>query len=212
MQGAHRARRRRLRLQYHGGGAATPPRSGVGPYEVPHVAIDAYGAHTNNPPCGAMRGFGAVQACFGYESQMDALAAALGLDPVEIRVRNAVSTGDTHADRPGGRLAGPARGDAAPGRVRARAETSQCRPAPAARRGGQHHPRRGRRARRRLRRRHQEHLLLGGLRRLLDRTGTAASRRRIAGGRRAHRRRRGRPGTGHAAGADRPDRARRCSR
>jgi CO/xanthine dehydrogenase Mo-binding subunit len=66
---------------------------GVGPYEVPHIAIDAYGARTNNPPCGAMRGFGAVQACYAYESQMDALAAKLGLDPVEIRVRNAVSQG-----------------------------------------------------------------------------------------------------------------------
>jgi xanthine dehydrogenase D subunit len=66
---------------------------GVGPYEVPHVAIDAYGARTNNPPCGAMRGFGAVQACFAYESQMDALAAKLGIDPVEVRVRNAVSEG-----------------------------------------------------------------------------------------------------------------------
>jgi len=42
---------------------------GVGPYEVSHVKIDAYGAYTNNPPCGAMRGFGAVQACFAYESQ-----------------------------------------------------------------------------------------------------------------------------------------------
>src|SRR5258705_8609184 len=66
---------------------------GVGPYEVPYVEIDAYGARTNNPPCGAMRGFGAVQACYAYESQMDALAAELGLDPVEIRVRNAVSQG-----------------------------------------------------------------------------------------------------------------------
>ncbi len=66
---------------------------GVGPYEVPHVAIDAYGARTNNPPCGAMRGFGAVQACYAYESQMDALAEKLGLDPVELRVRNAVSQG-----------------------------------------------------------------------------------------------------------------------
>jgi xanthine dehydrogenase D subunit len=72
------------------GNAAT---LGVGPYEVPHVAIDVYGARTNNPPCGAMRGFGAVQTCFAYESQMDALAAKLGLDPVEIRVRNAVSQG-----------------------------------------------------------------------------------------------------------------------
>ncbi len=54
---------------------------GVGPYDVPNVAIDAYGAYTNNPPCGAMRGFGAVQACFAYESQMDKLAAALGARP-----------------------------------------------------------------------------------------------------------------------------------
>ena len=58
---------------------------GVGPYEVPNVEMDAYGVYTNNPPCGAMRGFGAVQACFAYESQMDKLAAALGLDPVEVR-------------------------------------------------------------------------------------------------------------------------------
>ena len=66
---------------------------GAGPYEVPHVAVDAYGARTNNPPCGAMRGFGAVQACFAYESQMDALAAKLGMDPVDFRARNAVSQG-----------------------------------------------------------------------------------------------------------------------
>jgi CO/xanthine dehydrogenase Mo-binding subunit len=49
--------------------------------------------YTNNPPCGAMRGFGAVQACFAYESQMDKLAAAVGLDPVSLRVRNALSEG-----------------------------------------------------------------------------------------------------------------------
>jgi xanthine dehydrogenase D subunit len=66
---------------------------GVGPYDVPHVSVDAYGVYTNNPPCGAMRGFGAVQACFAYESQMDRLAAALGLDPVELRMRNALTTG-----------------------------------------------------------------------------------------------------------------------
>ena len=58
--------------------AANAATLGVGPYEVPHVAMDAYVAYTNNPPCGAMRGFGAVQACFAYESQMDKLAAALG--------------------------------------------------------------------------------------------------------------------------------------
>ncbi|MDQ3402299.1 MAG: xanthine dehydrogenase subunit D [Actinomycetota bacterium] len=66
---------------------------GVGPYEVPNVHLDGYGLYTNNPPCGAMRGFGAVQACFAYESQMDKLAAKLGIDPVELRIRNAVREG-----------------------------------------------------------------------------------------------------------------------
>jgi len=70
---------------------------GVGPYEVDHIAIDAYGAYTNNPPCGAMRGFGAVQACFAYESQMDALAEALGMDPLDVRARNAVKQGSVIA-------------------------------------------------------------------------------------------------------------------
>ncbi|WP_433615097.1 xanthine dehydrogenase subunit D [Dactylosporangium sp. CA-139114] len=68
---------------------------GVGPYRVPSVTVDGYAVYTNNPPCGAMRGFGAVQACFAYESQMDRLAAALGLDPVALRARNALEPGDT---------------------------------------------------------------------------------------------------------------------
>ncbi len=68
---------------------------GAGPYVVPSVHIDAYGVYTNNPPCGAMRGFGNVQAAFGYEAQMDKLAAALGLDPVEFRCKNAMSQGST---------------------------------------------------------------------------------------------------------------------
>ncbi|MET8868303.1 molybdopterin cofactor-binding domain-containing protein [Nonomuraea sp. NPDC004580] len=66
---------------------------GVGPYEVPNVHVDATGVYTNNPPCGAMRGFGAVQACYAYESQMDLLAQACGLSPVEVRTRNAVAQG-----------------------------------------------------------------------------------------------------------------------
>ena len=66
---------------------------GIGPYVVPNVTMDCWGAYTNNPPCGAMRGFGAVQAAFAYESQMDRAAAALGMDPVELRVRNAMSEG-----------------------------------------------------------------------------------------------------------------------
>jgi xanthine dehydrogenase D subunit len=68
---------------------------GAGPYVVPNVHIDAYGVYTNNPPCGAMRGFGSVQAAFGYEAQMDKLAAALGMDPVEFRCQNAMEMGST---------------------------------------------------------------------------------------------------------------------
>jgi xanthine dehydrogenase D subunit len=64
-----------------------------GPYEVPNALIDSYVVYTNNPPCGAMRGFGAVQACFAYESQMDKVADALGMDPVELRTKNAFETG-----------------------------------------------------------------------------------------------------------------------
>jgi CO/xanthine dehydrogenase Mo-binding subunit len=66
---------------------------GAGPYDVPNASIDCWGAYTNNPPCGAMRGFGAVQAGFAYESQMDKLAAAVGVDPVTIRLRNAMAEG-----------------------------------------------------------------------------------------------------------------------
>jgi xanthine dehydrogenase D subunit len=66
---------------------------GAGPYVVPNVHIDCYGVYTNNPPCGAMRGFGSVQAAFGYEAQMDKLAVALGMDPVEFRCKNAMEQG-----------------------------------------------------------------------------------------------------------------------
>jgi xanthine dehydrogenase D subunit len=69
-------------------------RFACGPYRVPNAVVDATVVRTNNPPCGAMRGFGAVQACFGHESQMDKLAARLGMDPVELRLRNALTSGD----------------------------------------------------------------------------------------------------------------------
>lgn len=65
----------------------------VGPYVVDDVDIEAIALYTNNPPCGAMRGFGAVQACFAYEAQMDKLAARLGMDPVEFRRLNAMEQG-----------------------------------------------------------------------------------------------------------------------
>ncbi len=66
----------------------------AGPYRVPNARVRSVGAYTTNPPAGAMRGFGAVQACFAYEAQMDKLAAALDMDPVVLRARNAVEDGD----------------------------------------------------------------------------------------------------------------------
>jgi xanthine dehydrogenase D subunit len=65
----------------------------AGPYEVPNAEIDAYVVYTNNPPCGAMRGFGSVQTCFAHESQMDRLAAELGMSPVALRMANAMREG-----------------------------------------------------------------------------------------------------------------------
>ena len=65
-----------------------------GPYKCDNATVDGYAVRTNNPPCGAMRGFGVVQACFAHESQMDKIAAAVGKSPVEIRLINAMVTGD----------------------------------------------------------------------------------------------------------------------
>ena len=68
---------------------------GFGPYDIPNLHMDCYGAYTNNPPCGAMRGFGSVQTAFAVEAIMDKLADAVGLDPVEIRVLNGFHEGST---------------------------------------------------------------------------------------------------------------------
>ena len=65
----------------------------VGPYDCPNATVDGWVVYTNNPPCGAMRGFGSVQNCYAHEAQMDKLAAALSMDPVELRMRNALRTG-----------------------------------------------------------------------------------------------------------------------
>ena len=67
----------------------------VGPYAIENALIEGTCVYTNNPPCGAMRGFGAVQSCFAGEAQMDKLADALELDPVELRLRNALAPGDS---------------------------------------------------------------------------------------------------------------------
>lgn len=65
-----------------------------GPYKVPNVDVQSIAAHTNNPPCGAMRGFGANQAHFAMESCMDMLAEKVGIDGWEMRWRNALEVGD----------------------------------------------------------------------------------------------------------------------
>jgi CO/xanthine dehydrogenase Mo-binding subunit len=65
-----------------------------GPYQVDNALIESLCVYTNNPPCGAMRGFGAVQVCFAHEAQMDKLAAELDIDPIELRLLNALQPGD----------------------------------------------------------------------------------------------------------------------
>ncbi|MCI0477240.1 MAG: molybdopterin-dependent oxidoreductase, partial [Anaerolineales bacterium] len=67
----------------------------AGPYAVPHVKIDCYAMYTNNPPSGAFRGFGVTQSAFAVESNMDILARELGIDPIELRRKNALRVGAT---------------------------------------------------------------------------------------------------------------------
>ncbi len=69
----------------------------TGPYEIPNVRVDVDGVYTNNPPCGAFRGFGAPQGIFAAEMQMNKLAEALGMDPVELRLRNLLRDGSLTA-------------------------------------------------------------------------------------------------------------------
>jgi CO/xanthine dehydrogenase Mo-binding subunit len=105
----HRARRDgklvcvRARILLDGGAYASSSTAVIanascfacGPYAVDNALIDGTVVYTNNPPCGAMRGFGAVQVCFAHEAQMDKLAKALEIDPVELRLLNALKPGDT---------------------------------------------------------------------------------------------------------------------
>ncbi|MFV1858882.1 MAG: molybdopterin-dependent oxidoreductase [Anaerolineales bacterium] len=65
----------------------------AGPYVVPHVKADCYAMYTNNPPAGAFRGFGVTQSAFAIESIMDDLARQLGMDPIELRLKNALEVG-----------------------------------------------------------------------------------------------------------------------
>lgn len=65
----------------------------TGPYEIPNVKVDTYTVFTNNIPCGAFRGFGAPQGEFEAEMQMNKLAEKLGMDPVELRLKNVLREG-----------------------------------------------------------------------------------------------------------------------
>lgn len=79
------------RVVRNAGAAAT------GPYNIPHVKIDSYGVYTNKPPAGAYRGFGVSQAAWAYESHTDNIAAGLGIDPLEFRLKNILKNGDVFA-------------------------------------------------------------------------------------------------------------------
>jgi aldehyde oxidoreductase len=65
----------------------------TGPYEVEAVEADSYGVYTHRNPSGAFRGFGSTQACFACEIQMDEIARAIGMDPVELRRRSGYAPG-----------------------------------------------------------------------------------------------------------------------
>ena len=70
-----------------------------GPYSIPNVWVDCHCVYTNRTPSSAMRGFGVTIADFALESQMDRIARALELDPLELRLKNAYRDGDMKAHR-----------------------------------------------------------------------------------------------------------------
>ena len=176
--------------------------------------MDCYGAYTNNPPCGAMRGFGCGAGRVRATSRRwTSSPTALGMDPVEMRLpqrdgarASVAPTGQViDSAGAGGRAAAPAAGDAAA--AAPAGDDLDLRRCPAASSNTTH----GEGVRRGVGYAVgiQEHRLLRGLRRLLDRAGAARGGRRRAGRHRAHRGRRGRPGPGHRRAADLPHRARR---
>ncbi|MFQ5917443.1 MAG: xanthine dehydrogenase family protein molybdopterin-binding subunit, partial [Candidatus Binatia bacterium] len=68
----------------------------LGPYRIPQVKVDAHGVYTNTVPAGAFRGFGSVQVTWAYESQMDLIAERLGIDSLEIRLKNLLKKGEAY--------------------------------------------------------------------------------------------------------------------
>jgi len=69
----------------------------AGPYAIEHVSVDAHAVYTNRPPAGAFRGFGFPQAAWAHERQMDHIAEFLGMDPLELRLRNVLVDGQTYS-------------------------------------------------------------------------------------------------------------------
>jgi CO/xanthine dehydrogenase Mo-binding subunit len=67
-----------------------------GPYAIPNVWVDSYAVYTNLPPAGAFRGYGQAQVAWAYESQMDLIAERLGIDPLELRLKNLLRSGDAY--------------------------------------------------------------------------------------------------------------------
>ena len=65
-----------------------------GPYNIPHIAVDSYAVYTNTTPSGGFRGYSIPQVAWAYESHLDNIAHALGIDPLEIRLRNVMRSGD----------------------------------------------------------------------------------------------------------------------
>jgi len=183
----------------------------AGPYEVPNALLDGTAVYTNNPPCGAMRGFGAPQVCFAHEAQMDKLAAALGMDPIELRLANIVGHGSV---LPTGQVvngSAPAREVVERCLAIPMPETDRCsRSLDAPRRGRERDARRGPPPRGRVRRGLQEHRVQRRLRRLHGGGDHPDERSRWPGGGGAFRGGGRRPGGAHGRRADRPDRARRA--
>jgi CO/xanthine dehydrogenase Mo-binding subunit len=102
----------------------------AGPYRIPHLRINAYGVYTNTVVSVAFRGYGVPQTAWAYESQMDVIAERLGMDPLELRLRNLLKRGETFME--GDR---PVDCDFAEGLRRAAAAVGWSEPTPAPRRG-----------------------------------------------------------------------------
>ena len=73
--------------------------SGVGPYKIPNVKVEGYTVYTNRPIAGALRGYGLPQSSFAHESLIDMIAAKLGMDAVELRLKNALEEGSINPTR-----------------------------------------------------------------------------------------------------------------